>query len=203
VSKSFASLKELVEVSAGFAHKLEVVAEGCRLLQLANFSDEGLLLPDSATLYVPLNEVPARHQLQAGDVLLAAKGARLLAACVEPAWLPAAASTTLLVLRLRTTACLPAFLALWLNQPIMRHQLRSRLSATSVSTLNKRDLLEVPLPGQLPTLTDQQRLLHLHALRLEEKELVLRLLEIREEEFYVQFAACVAPLQPSVTPLPF
>jgi hypothetical protein len=202
LSNPVALFKDLVAVSAGFAHKLETVSQGCRLLQLANFSDEGLLLPDSAVLYVPLHEVPARHQLRAGDVLLAAKGARLLAACVEPAWLPAAAATTLLVLRLQTANCLPAFLTLWLNQPAMRQQLRSRLSATSVPTLNKRDLLEVPLPSRLPTLTDQQRLLRLHKLRLEEKELALRLLQVREAEFQGQFAACVEPLQPAFTSFP-
>lgn len=201
-SNHFVLLKHLVDVSTGFAHKLEAVAQGCRVLQLASFSDEGLLLPDSAALHVPLHEVPPRHQLRVGDILMAAKGARLLASCVEPAWLPAAAATTLLVLRLRTPDCLPEFLTLWLNQPVVRQQLRSRLSATSVPTLNKRDLLELPLPGHLPTLTDQKYLLRLHELRLEEKALALRLLQVREEEFHVQFAACVEPGQPAFNSLP-
>ena len=187
-------IHDLVEVTAGFALSKEATAPGdCRLLQVASFGDEGQLLPGAPVVSVAVEQVPAQHQLRAGDVLLTAKGARLVAACVEAAWLPAAAATTLLVLRLRTAACLPEFLALWLNQPATRAALQRRLSATTVPTLNKRDLLEVVLPGNLPSLANQQRLLRLQQLRLEEKEVTMRLLHVREAEFFVRFTTLTTP----------
>jgi hypothetical protein len=184
------SLKQLASVSAGFAPKVQGLAGTCVILQLADFTDEGALLPDSLRVRIPLDEVPHQHRLQTGDVLLAAKGARLLATHVEPDWLPAAAATTFLVLRVSTPDdCLPAFLALWLNQPATRVILQSRLSATSVPTLNKRDVLDLPLPGILPQLAEQRRLLELNQLRLQEKQFALRLIRAREMEFQALFAS--------------
>ena len=183
------SLKQLASVSAGFAPKVQGLAGTCAILQLADFTDEGALLPNSLRVRISLDEVPHQHRLQVGDVLLAAKGARLLATHVEPDWLPAAAATTFLVLRVTTTGgCLPAFLALWLNQPATRLALQSRLSATSVPTLNKRDVLDLPLPGSLPQLVEQHRLLELNQLRLQEKQLALHLIRARETEFHALFA---------------
>lgn len=182
-------LGEFTSVSAGFAPKDTSLNGDCAVLQLADFTTDGSLQSDAPRVRVPLNGVPLHHLLQAGDVLLAAKGARLLAACVEPHWLPAAAATTLLVLRPDPAVCQPEFLALWLNQPATRLALQSRMSATSVATLNKRDLLDLPMPGHLPSLEGQRRLVELNHLRLEEKRLALRLTMMREAEFNLLFAA--------------
>lgn len=180
-------LRQLVSITAGFAPKAGAQSDTCELLQLANFDDEGVLLPDLSRTNISLTEVPQHHRLKTGDVLLAAKGARLFATHVEADWLPATAATTFLVLRLTTDTCLPKFLALWLNQPATRSALRSRLSATSVPTLNKRDVLELPLPGYLPPLLTQQHLIELNHLRLEEKRLALTLTRTREMEFQTLF----------------
>lgn len=182
-------LGEFSTVSAGFAPKDTLLSGDCAVLQLADFNTDGSLLLGAPRVKVSLATVPSHHRLQAGDVLLAAKGARLLAACVEPKWLPAAAATTLLVLRPDARVCNPNFLALWLNQPATRLALQSRMSATSVATLNKRDLLDLPMPGRLPSLAAQRRLVELNDLRLEEKQLALRLTLAREAEFNLLFAS--------------
>ncbi len=167
--------------------------------QLSDFTADGqpVVYDDRGELQakVYLEQVPpaALHrQLQPGQILLAAKGARMLAVCVRPEWLPALASPSFFVLAVHEPSrLLPEFLTLLLNLPATREALRARLSATTVPTLNRRDLLDLELPGPpgtppnyLPSLAQQRQALELHQLWLLEKDLTSRYLQAREQIVY-------------------
>lgn len=172
-------------------------------LQLSDFNDDGLKLLKEVKAPTYLSAAPLsvqRRLLEPGQVLLPAKGGRLVAAVVAEDWLPAIASSSFFVLTVLDPArCLPEFLALVLNLPTTREELRRRLSATiiapsanrravTVSALNRRDLLTLPLLTETdapdsywPSVQEQHQAVTLYSLWLQEKELATRYLHTREQ----------------------
>lgn len=167
------------------------VDESFAYLQLSDFTEDGQRVAPEAKVY--LEQVPPAalsRQLSSGQVLLAAKGARLFATCVRPEWLPAVASPSFFVLSVNEpNKLLPEFLALVLNLPDTREALRARLSTTTIPTLNRRDLLDLELlasphgtaPTPLPPMPQQRQVVELQQLWFQEKALTLRYLQAREQ----------------------
>jgi hypothetical protein len=169
--------------------------------QLSDFTDDGQRVAPEAKIYLEQAPPAALHrQLVPGQVLLAAKGARLLAACVQPEWLPALASPSFFVLSVNDSDhLLPEFLTLVLNLPDTREALRARLSTTTIPTLNRRDLLDLELlasphaaaPTGPPPIQQQQQAIALHNLWLQEKALTIRYLQAREQVIYTAITTSI------------
>ena len=171
-----------------------LVEQPLAYLQLSDIKDGGQRSAPEAKVY--LSHVPLaalNRQLTPGQVLLAAKGARLLATCVQAEWLPAIASPSFFVLSVKNPdKLLPEFLALVLNLPETREALRARLSTTTIPTLNRRDLMDMELlaspqgdgPTSWPSLARQKQAVELHNLWLQEKDLTTRYLQAREQVIY-------------------
>ena len=193
-------LASQVEIAVGYQiatqplDDYKPVPEPLAYFQLSDFNDYGQRVSQEAKVY--LKQVPPaalNRLLVPGQILLAAKGARLLAACVRPEWLPAIGSPSFFVLSVhKPEELLPDFLTLVLNLPETREALRARLTGTTIPTLNRRDLLEVellasptaPPPRQWPSHKEQQQAVDLHNLWLQEKALTTRYLQAREQVIY-------------------
>lgn len=206
------TLSAIADVAAGLhISPADANAEGYQLLdqhltyfQLSDFTDDGRLVPDKPLTYLTAAPPAAqRRLLKAGDVLLPAKGARSMAAAVAESWLPAVASSSFYVVTIHDqNQCLPEFLALVLNLPATREELRRRVSsaitAPSLSrgaltqpALNRRDLLSLPLLAQgnalapaWPSLLLQRQAVTLLGLWHQEKALTARYLQVREQVVY-------------------
>ncbi|MDQ2773085.1 MAG: hypothetical protein M3Y54_21585 [Bacteroidota bacterium] len=202
-------ISDIADVAAGIhISPAEANAEGYQPLdqplnyfQLSNITDDGLRASDHPpTCLTTAPPAAQRRLLKAGDVLLPAKGARLMAAAVAESWLPAVAASSFYVITLRDhTHCLPEFLALVLNLPATREELRRRVSsaitapslnrgALAQPALNRRDLLSLPLltdgsaaPLHWPSLQMQRQAVTLLSLWHQEKTLVARYLQTREQ----------------------
>lgn len=126
-------------------------------LQTGDFDEFGRLIPFRPLTQIDKNQdVPERAWVKPGDILLTGKSNRNTAILYQEKYPIAVASATFFVLRVvDPDALLPAFLACYLNQPATQAQIRSRISsATTVPTLNKKDLLDLPVPI-LPMATQQ------------------------------------------------
>ena len=206
------TLSDIADVTAGIhVSPAEANAEGYQPLdqpltyfQLSDFTDDGRRVPDKLPTYLTAAPPAAqRRLLKAGDVLLPAKGARLMAATVAASWLPAVASSTFYIITLHDQAhCLPEFLALVLNLPATREELRRRVSsaitapslnrgALAQPALNRRDLLSLPLLNEAgasaphwPYLQLQHQAVTLLGLWHQEKALTARYLQTREQVIY-------------------
>lgn len=145
--------------------------------QLSDFTEDGQRTSSIPRAYLLLDDSVARPPyslLEANNILLSARGARLFAALVPVEWLPAAASNSFFVLEVNARVCLPAFLLAILNLPDTKARLRGRLSGAAQVVLNKRDLLDFePLPegAKFPSLAHQHFLADLYQLWLREKSL--------------------------------
>ena len=195
------TISELAEVTSGLhVSPSEPNAEGYKALtkpitylQLSDFNNDGQKIPDKPPTYLHAAPQQAlKRLLEPGQVLLPSKGARFISAAILEEWLPALASPSFFVLTLRNPEiCLPEFLALILNLPETREELRARIRTTTIPTLNRGDLLEMPLlSGQVtaipywPTIRQQKQAVELHSLWLKEKDLATRYLQTREQFIY-------------------
>jgi len=179
-------LNHLVQIASGLqvSSLTEVdyqpVPKPVQLLQLSDFSNYGQPLPPFRNQLTSLPPAADKHMLRPGQVLLTAKGARLFAACVQPDWLPAIASTSFFVLTIEVPSLMPEYLALLLNMPTIRDNLWALFTTTTIPTLNRRSLLTLELP-ELPPLIKQQRAVEFLRLWHREKALTDNYLATREQ----------------------
>ncbi len=128
-----------------------------------------------------------------GDVLLANKGARSVAVFYRDNYPGVIVSGAFYILRVHDSAAiLPEFLACYLNLPTTQHQLQNRIvAASTVLTLNKKDLLDLPIP--LPSIDTQQRLIDLHHEFLTIHDLSHQQLNRHQDLLYQCFSTTLQP----------
>jgi hypothetical protein len=146
-----------------------------QLLRIGDLSEDGDLRITSQNLIL-LNQVNADHfGLRGGDVLLAARGTRMTAAVFKGGF-TAVAGSQFCVIRVKQ-AILPAYLHWFLNLPETQEKLASGARGTYVKSLPASILRELTIPV-LP-LPKQKMIAELHELRLSEKRLVAKLVDLR------------------------
>lgn len=89
----------------------------------------------------------AKHLLQAGDILISARG-RSFARTVKPDILPAVAASSVIVLRLHDLELNTVYIAQYLNSPAGQAELAKLHSGAYIKTLKKSELeqLKIPIP---------------------------------------------------------
>lgn len=154
-----------------------------RYVQIGDFDDEGLLTNSQEPVFVATADInPERQLLQSGDVLLPSKGWRNTAFYIEDSYLPAVAASLFFVIRLQSPAWDARFLTIYLNQPSTQAQIKAMISTTAtVPVLNKKDFLNLPVP--IIPLTEQHKIIRLHQLHQQERQLTLQLLTQKEQLF--------------------
>jgi restriction endonuclease S subunit len=100
----------------------------------------------------------AQHLLQAGDILLSARGSAT-ARTVFPDMLPAVAASSVVVLRPRLQDLSSRFITRFLNSPAGQSKLSKIMSGAYIKTLRKVELEELTVP--MPPAATQQKLVEL------------------------------------------
>jgi restriction endonuclease S subunit len=146
-------------------------------LQARHFDENGQLL---ATLHPDLmaEDISQKHLLQPGDVLFAAKGTKNFAAVYDNEGLPAVASTSFFLMRIKDEDILPDYLAWFLNSPATQTLLKGQAIGTSMVSISKSVLENLEIPR--PNLQTQRAILRITALRNQEKALKLEIETLRE-----------------------
>ena len=163
-------------------------------LQIGDIDQFGRLLSSgpkaTTTRFSTLSE---RAWTQFGDVLLTNKGSRNVAVFYHRDYPTVVASGAFYILRVYNPATiLPEFLACYLNLPSTQSQLQSRIGAAStVLTLNKKDLSDLPVP--VPPLETQQRLVDLHNVFLAIHDLSHHQLSLQQDLLYQCFSTTLQP----------
>lgn len=123
-----------------------------------------------------------------GDVLLSSKGSRNVAVFYHQQYPKLAVSNAFYIIRITDViTILPEFLAYYLNLPGTQKLLQSRVGqATTVPTLNKKDLMDFPVP--VPSLELQQQLIHLYQSFLDIYDLSSQQLKLQQELVYQCFS---------------
>lgn len=152
-----------------------VEAGSIMYLQARHFTDTGEFLIGQVDSFLTRSFSTERHLLTAGDVLLAGKGNRIFAWCYHPDIGPAVASTIFFVLRPKTDRLLPDFLAIYLNLPICQAFFQQLGAGSSILSIRKNELAELPV--SIPSLEIQQQIVTLKQLHQQETGLLQNLLQ--------------------------
>ncbi|RAR51075.1 restriction endonuclease subunit S [Flavobacterium lacus] len=119
------------------------------------------------------------HLLKVGDVLFVSKGRNFFAVAYDGAYAPAVASTTFLVLRVKSKIVLPDYLVWFLNHPQTQSVLWSFAKGSSIPSISKTILEQIEIP--IPNLSKQNTILELHKLQLQEKKIQKQIGKLRQE----------------------
>jgi restriction endonuclease S subunit len=175
------ALKHITNIQTGVFAK--PIKEGeIVYLQAKHFDENGLLI---SLLHPDLlaESISGKHLLQPGDVLFAAKGTKNFAAWYESKNLPAVASTSFFVIRLKEniiSKILPEFLAWYINQPVSQKFLKGNAMGTSIASISKAVLEELEI--SIPDLQTQKTILKITHLRNSEKKLQQKIEMLREKQ---------------------
>lgn len=174
---------DAVVISAGYPFRgsIDGLPQGnCGVIQMANIDVEGAIDWESITR-VTLPSTRSVDYLQPGDVILSTRGTRNLAVALEEPPFPTVCSPQFFVLRVnRPDGLLPSFLAWQINQrPAQEYFHRE---ATGSYILNIRREVVESLPLAVPPLQHQRRIVDLAAAAREEREVLARLINIRNQQ---------------------
>ena len=177
------TIGNIAEILFGVNIQNRYSAGEIRYLQMSDFDDSGLIINNQPAVFVETADLNTERQLlQAGDILLPAKGGRNMAFYIEESYLPAVASSSFFVVRLQTTLIDARFLMLYLNQPSTQVKIKSMISTTAtVPVLNKKDFLNLPVP--IVPMAQQHKIIHLHRLHQQERQLTMQALAQKELRF--------------------
>ena len=152
-------------------------------LQAKHFDIDGNL---TNTLYPDLsnNSKIEKHILYSDDILFAAKGTKNFAACYESINIPAVASTSFFVIRLKDSNILPQYLKWYLNHPDTKSFLKSKAKGTSIASISKVVLQELEL--NIPSLQKQNMILQIDELFRKKKKLKHKIEQLQEKQIQHQ-----------------
>ncbi len=175
------ALKHITNIQTGVFAKPIIEGE-IVYLQARHFDENGqlisLLHPDLSA-----ESISGKHLLQHGDILFAAKGTKNFAAWYESKNLPAVASTSFFVIRLKENTIdkvLPEYLAWYINQPVSQKFLKGKAMGTSIASISKAVLEELEI--SIPDLQTQKAILIISHLRNSEKNLKQQIEMLREKQ---------------------
>ncbi|HMT74372.1 MAG TPA: restriction endonuclease subunit S [Chitinophagaceae bacterium] len=173
---------DIAKLQTGLFAKPEAAGEVV-YLQVRHFDEKGLLKTE---LYTDLkhSKVTEKHLLQEGDILFAAKGTKNFAAVYESHNPPAVASTSFFVIRLNESRVLPAYLAWYLNHPLIAKQLKEQAIGTATPSISKAVLEQLEIP--VPAVQKQKLIIELQELIKKEKELQDHIEELRQNNIQQQ-----------------
>lgn len=184
------NLRELAEVSAGHPVRgaVDELPEGdVAMVQMRDVSGEGRIDWDGVVRIDP----PGKRLpdfLGVGDLIFTTRGARNAAVIIEHVPGPAICAPNLFLIRVvEAVACLPDYLAWYMNQ--RPAQVYFQRSATGTSIMNIRrevvEALEVPVPS----LREQEAIIRMSYAARAEKQLLQQLIQNRDQQMEALAAA--------------
>ncbi|HUZ59663.1 MAG TPA: restriction endonuclease subunit S [Hanamia sp.] len=163
-------LSHIVIIQTGLFAKTMVDGD-IAYLQSKDFDENGHL---NFKLEPELKEdrIAEKHLLEPGDVLFASKGTKNFAAIYEHKNIPAVASTSFFVIRIKEDfkeKVLPEYLLWFMNQPVSQKFLKGNAIGTSMVSIPKSVLgeLEIFIPG----IEKQKAILEINNLHNKEKNI--------------------------------
>jgi restriction endonuclease S subunit len=177
-------LHEITDIKTGitFRNRLLDNLEGeVEVIQMKDVDIEGNISEN--LVHISADLVKPKHLLQAGQIILLAKGKYTSACLIKESDKKLVISSAFFSLKVKPgQKLLPEFLQWYLNQPEARSYFKSFASGTSMFTLPMSVLKNLSVP--LPDLSMQEKVVRMVHLRNQEKALVLQLED--EKEKYIQ-----------------
>lgn len=175
-------IKELAEVQSGhpFRGSVPLAQHGNALaLQMRDVNIDGVIAWDSL-VRTQIDEVREPQWLQNGDVIFVARGARNYAVALQDVPPRTVCSQYFFLLRVKTDALLPAFLAWQINRAPAQRYLASNAEGSDQLSI-RRGVLET-LQLAIPPLPKQQMIVSLAEAAAQEKMQLEALIHNRQRQ---------------------
>jgi restriction endonuclease S subunit len=161
-------LHEITDIKTGitFRNRLLDNLEGeVEVIQMKDVDAEGTISEN--LVHISADLVKPKHLLQAGQLILLAKGKYTSACLIEKSTKKLVISSAFFSLKIKQgQRVLPEYLKWYLNQPEARNYFKSFASGTSMFTLPMSVLKNLTVP--LPDLSMQEKVVHMVSLRNQE-----------------------------------
>lgn len=161
-------IRDIVNIRFGVSNRPEYNGD-VAIIQGKDFSNEGRFIGESIAFTIS-EGLKSRDYLQPGEILFSAKGNRRYAAYWNKDTEPAVASLTFFVLTVVEPNLLPEYLTLYLNQNMAQKYFAEHERGTSIPIISRGVLDNLTVP--IPSLEIQQKVVRLHELWLQEKNLM-------------------------------
>ena len=164
-------LHEISTVRSGYTFRSAVEAEehgNVQLIQMRDLDHTNLTVR-APLLRIDLDEPSKEILLQNGDILFSGKGTNNVAIVVENLAGPTVAPSMLFIIRVSSSDVDPDYLAWFINQKPAQDYFRSHWRGTSIPTINKKTLGDLPIP--LPPVDVQKSIAMTDRLLRREREL--------------------------------
>lgn len=175
-------LSDFVELRAGHPFRgsvPEVTNGNAYALQMRDVSPEAVVAW-AGLVRISLDGRKNPDWLQRGDVIFAARGMRNYALCMDEVPLPTVCSQYFFLLRVKTPALLPEFLAWQINRAPAQRYLASNAEGSDQLSI-RRGVLEA-LPLVVPFIEQQQRVVALAKDARRERQVLETLIRNRERQ---------------------
>lgn len=149
-----------------------------KVIQIKDIDDDRRLQVDDL-ITTRLERSPDKYRVEQGDVLFLARGHRLFAAAVGQRVDGAIASGYFLILRLKTDAVRPDYLAWYLNQPRFQAALKPLMRGSHMPLVTRSDVESLRV--HVPPLAVQEAIVQLDELERQEQKLLAAIKEKRSQ----------------------
>ena len=122
-----------------------------------------------------------RDYLKRNEILFSSKGYRNHAVVWKGEIENAVASSTFLVLAIKTKAIAPEYLAWYLNSPLAKEYFQKYQKEGTIPNINKKAIASLEV--SVPTNEEQQKIVKLYELRRKETE-ICELINLKKEKMY-------------------
>ena len=121
----------------------------------------------------------SNHILNEGDILFAAKGRDFFAVVYDGKFQPAVASTTFLVLQVKSNNFASDYVTWYINHPQTQTLIWSLAKGSAIPSISKTILEQIEIP--IPELSKQFAILELYKLQMKEKQIHKQIGKLRQE----------------------
>lgn len=172
-------LKDIVAIKSGVFAKSDTNPD-VYYIQATDFNSE-LEWKDNLNPVLTSSPKLKNHFLRKGDLLFVAKGKDFFAVVYDGKYQPAVASSTFLVMQMKTDKVLPAFLAWYLNHPKTQSLLSGFAKGTAIKSVNISIVGNIDII--IPNYGKQITILELFNLQKREKFLQDNISKLRQDYF--------------------
>ncbi len=146
-------LKEVANISTGysFRSKIRHNPQGeTKVIRMGDVDKNIGVKAESVSKVTDFNPRNRRYFLDEGDIIMMSKGYNLNAFLIPEGLGKVVAVNSFIVLKVKSSKVLPAYLVWFLNSKRTQHFLKAVASGTSTPNLSKRALeaVEIPVPSQ-------------------------------------------------------
>lgn len=175
-------IKDIVDIQSGYQFRGQVKPstskDAVSFIQIRDVDAEQGLNRDGI-VKIDVDVKVDRYLVQEGDVIFLARGANLLAVAISEPLVNTIATGYFFILRLKTDAITPGYLAWFLNQPRYQARWQKFMQGSHMQLVSKSDIQHIEI--ELPPLATQRVIVELDALRREESRL-LDLIQAKREQ---------------------